>query len=551
MAVEPRRICGAVLVAALVGCGSSGGQLDAGSIDAAAAIDASTVDATAIDGGGFGPYPTPAIEGLIITVDDSFWANTDDFVTILAESDVELYWTLISANFYGKKPYRALGHEIIRHPQSYFENAVIPLLERYAGSGVIWAIDCMNEPEAMIAGSDGNYQSYGVSWDEMRSFLRYCADTVHAYAPGIAVSAGSGWHDWDNVAAGRFSGLHFDFLDYHYYADAPAAPAVASLGVELPVIIGECGQSSDSWDDELQHDALAGCFGSAKSGGYAAALGWYLDYAGSTNKHAHLNSDGSWRPAGALYQSYSTDPALAVGLNQAWLFGGYDHDFGANPLHPDWGIAYDSAGARELVDRYAAAGIPIMRLWAFEGQEALPFHVVFDDFEQGAAGWLASAAAVSTSIGSLWVSDGDAGLVVDYEVTAPGWFGVVKRWSADTPLNLAHASSLAFFAHNDLGRAVGVNVAFVVGEGAGSKVYQTRSGALGGQLWLEDGASGSASVTLAAADFAEQWALRETPDTGASRPPPAELEEVRELRVRVYFSAPVSGTLHLDAVRIR
>ncbi len=386
-------------------------------------------------GGGTLPFPQPIQEGLIRGVDDQFWANMDDFIfTVVQPSDVRLYATLISAGHYHQQPHRALGIELVRHPESFFANAVLPFLDRYVSSGVIWAVDCMNEPEGLIAGADGNYETWGVSWNQMRAFLAYCASTIHEHYPDLPVSAGSGWHNWDNILAGRYQGLGFDFLDYHYYSDAPAPLSPSALGVSEPVVIGECGQYSEVWDDSLQQTAVTSCFTGARDAGYLAAMSWYYNYAGSDNHHTHLNADGSWRPVKSAFETIGSDPNFQAGLNLAWLSGAYDHDFGVNPLHPTWSVAYDHAAAQGVIADYDGLGIGLMRLWLFEAQEALPFHMLYDDFENDTAYWtVTDPTALSASLIPSFEYDGEQSLVITVAATTPGWYGIAKTWSTDTP----------------------------------------------------------------------------------------------------------------------
>ncbi len=554
------------MVAAVVlsGCGGASGDDDAaglgGSMGGAGAGTGGGGGSLPSGGaggqGGFPPYPEPVMEGLIRGVDEAFWANMDDFVfNRAAPSNLELYVTLNAASHYLSEPHRALGMELVRHPESFFANAVIPFLERYGPSGVIWAVDCMNEPEAMVAGPDGNYESWGASWSEIRAYLRYCAETIHDFDPTIRVSAGSGWHDWDNIAAGRYLDLDFDFYDYHYYSDEPAVPDPSTLNIDRPIIIGECGQYTDVWDDDLQYEAVHDCFAGAKSAGYEAALSWYYNYAGSDNHHTHLNPDGSWRAVKDAFDLFTGDGELDVGLNLAWLAGAYGHDFGPSALYPTWSVAYEPTLAQEVVDDYQTAGIGIMRLWLFEGQEALPYHCVFDDFESGAAGWsVTDDDAMMLTTSQSCPHDGDFSLAVSVDATTAGWYGIRKTWADDSQLNLAPMSQWLYFVHNDLGCEVGVNLAFVTKVDGEQTTYQTRSGATGGQLWIGTGDQAVHAVSLAEDDFADQWALDDAPGQGVSRPAAEQLEQVEAICLRVHLSeavVPVSGLLFVDAVRIR
>jgi len=513
-----------------------------------------TTDTTDISGDTRPPLPEPITDGLVRGVAPEFWRNMDDFVfKHVAPANVRLYVAVQNANHYAKEPYRAYGADLVRHPESYFANVLVPFVERYAD--VLWGIDCMNEPEAIIQGPDGNYADWGVTWDEMRTYLAACADVVHTYGGGaIPVSAGSGWHDWHNLEKGHYDGLGFDFLDAHVYLDSwnlPAANTIASL----PIIIGECGQKSEVRDDALQLAATRSCFSQAASGGYRAALSWYYDYAGSENHLAAKNADGSWRPVGALFREWSGAGAqrLQTGLNWAWLGGAYDHDFGPNPLHPSWGTAYKSDLAGAVVRDYDATDIAVMRLWAFEGQEAMPFHSVYADFDDDFAGF-AAIDRVTTSLALHAAArdpngDDATGLHLTIATAGAGWQGVERTFPANMPLNLAHASDWLYVATQDLGAAVGVNLYFVVEGDSGALVtYQTTAN---GQLWLAAGASGSGSVKLTANDFPNYWALASAPQTGVTRPADATLEHVRAIGIRVYFQSAADGTLGIDSLRLR
>jgi hypothetical protein len=513
-----------------------------------------------------------ATAGYFKEVDALFWQNMDDFIFgVVQPSDVKLYVTFLDGNHYSYYPeHRALGREIIVKPESFINNVMLPFLQRYYASNTIWGVDIINEPEAMIAGNSGNWATWGVTWDEMRNFLKTCATAIHAYNPNIKVSAGSGWHNWANIQAGYYNNLGFDFVDFHYYHDAPhpAFPTAQQLGVSVPVIVGECGQQSATWNDTLQYNAVNEAFANAENADYTAAFSWYYNYAGSTDKHTHLNADGSWRPVMNVFASYADYPDFAAGTNLPWLSGAYRHDFGPNPLYPTWPVSYDHQTAQGNVDDYAAAGIKLMRLFLFEGQEAIPFYALFHDFEKNNEGWAdlePVSWAVAQSRVKLHPNDGLYSLLLTVNTrkgqglkwiyAGDGWYGIKKIYGSDTPLNLQPMKSWTYYAYNNMGRALGINLAFVVQENGSSVTYQTRSGASGGQLWLANNTGVSKTVTLEAANFSDQWARASDPNTGVPRPADDVLKNVKEIYIRVYLSNtnsnPVAnGKLYLDAVRI-
>ena len=50
------------------------------------------------------------------------------------------------------------------------------------------------------------------------------------------------YHGWTNLT--YWKGLGLDFYDFHYYADTISLPSVASLNMDKPIYVGECGQAN-------------------------------------------------------------------------------------------------------------------------------------------------------------------------------------------------------------------------------------------------------------------------------------------------------------------
>jgi hypothetical protein len=243
-------------------------------------------------------------------VDETLWKNFDDLVfRQLPKYDVKVYLTLLGADH----PHRCTSPSPLppgRAREALLEHAAVPFARRYGGSPWVWGFDLMNEPEGAVAGPTGNYGT-GVSWDTMRDFLADGARRVRAAAPAAHVSAGSGWHDADNVRDGRFSGLGFTHLDFHAYDDAGALPRYAELGRHARVLVGEAGQKTERHDDALQATALSKMLARAASEHYLGVLSWYIDHPASRN-HLTLLAPGSSyggelrpRPAAKVLQSFA------------------------------------------------------------------------------------------------------------------------------------------------------------------------------------------------------------------------------------------------------
>jgi hypothetical protein len=192
---------------------------------------------------------------------------------------------------------------------AFLEQAVRPFVERYGSSPWVWGVDLANEPEGAVGGSTGNW-SNGTDWDTMRSFLTDAAKVVRQTAPRLYVSAGSGWHDAENITAGRFSGLGFTHLDFHSYNDGGDVPDYPALLRHARVLLGEVGQGSDKYDDAQQSATLSAYLEAADSFNYWGVLAWAVDHPGSTDRLSLLAKDSSYddmrgRPAADVLRDFT------------------------------------------------------------------------------------------------------------------------------------------------------------------------------------------------------------------------------------------------------
>jgi hypothetical protein len=218
-------------------------------------------------------------------MDPTFLTNMDDVIRLAQNNGMYLYLTLNGGDI------DWVNNNTRR--DSYINNAVKPLISRYRGNPIIFAIDIMNEIESVIAGNTGNWTTSGATWTQARDSIRAHRDAIKSVDAGRLVTCSSGWHDWNNMP--QFRGLGLDFYDYHHYSDTPNLPTAASLGMDKPILIGEYGQSSTSWNDTIQSNAARGFLDQARSKGYAGALIWNYAHPGSPDFHAMVNANGSWR----------------------------------------------------------------------------------------------------------------------------------------------------------------------------------------------------------------------------------------------------------------
>jgi hypothetical protein len=251
-------------------------------------------------------------DGLVSGLDPAFDRNFDDILEVAEKEGVLLYLCL--GNDFMKTCQRMSVPDIASKPDAqnaYLKNAVVPLATRAKGKSCIFAFDIMNEPEQDIAGSTGNWTENGVTWAVMRRFLQANANAIHRTDPTRLVSCGSGWHDWNNVAAGRFDQLGLDFYDIHVYSDNGHIPPVSTLKVHKPVIIGEYGQATKHVDYDLQAKVAQRFLRNALDGGYAGTLIWRYNHPNAREEKEPVYLDllvgrgsGEWRPVCRVIQSF-------------------------------------------------------------------------------------------------------------------------------------------------------------------------------------------------------------------------------------------------------
>ena len=141
---------------------------------------------------------------------------------------------------------------------TFFNNALIPMLQRYAGNHNIIGWEIMNEPEwtlnpNQIHGISNPTVQEPVDVGQMQAFFARFTQAVHTYAPGQYATVGSASLKFmgfgQNIPPGIWTGLGFDYYGAHYYGwmdsafnnGSPMAIDYDTTQKQLdaPVVIGE------------------------------------------------------------------------------------------------------------------------------------------------------------------------------------------------------------------------------------------------------------------------------------------------------------------------
>jgi len=222
-----------------------------------------------------------------VGVQPELLANLRALIGLAERHRVQLYWTLLSANWPAHWPKGTIAserqHNVFNdkygHGALFRERVLGPILQVLTEKPQVnYGLDLMNEVQGSVRA-----HFWPDGWAGARAFLRAMTAYVHAHAPGLKVTASSGHHTaaWD-LLRGRFDGLGLDFYDVHVYEDAGRIPWGRLLAWHarrrgLPIVVGEFGQQDAADDPALQARVTRSLLRRARQLGFSAAFAWRLE----------------------------------------------------------------------------------------------------------------------------------------------------------------------------------------------------------------------------------------------------------------------------------
>lgn len=271
-----------------------------------------------------GPDPQSLIwkNGLVAGVAPDFMRNFEDFLSAAKRRNIKAYVTLFDGNMLRglKGSTKDRWWNLLNNKNggraAFEKNALTPLLALLYRSdyrATIFGIDVMNETDAAEAGS-----IFANSWSGANEFicgLRSFIRSKKSNSTAIPVTASIGWGAipfYNRGAANLILEPNphpscVDFWDIHFYENDGAIQNCAKIGqlsrqYGKSVYLGEFGQSSKAFDDQVQAKSLLGFIQNAKACGFAGALAWRLSDVrtdGKPNETARFSYEafGKMRPA--------------------------------------------------------------------------------------------------------------------------------------------------------------------------------------------------------------------------------------------------------------
>jgi hypothetical protein len=247
--------------------------------------------------------------GAVSGLDTNFLSNLEDIFRIGQENNVMVMpclWSFdMTKDFTGSAgKYAGLHADLIKDSLktvSYINNALLPMVKRFANTCNLFAWEIINEPEWSISGPGTTVQL--VAKKEMVRFCGMIAEAIHANSSKL-VTVGSACLKWNSTKVGpaeanywsdsSFTDAHnkpgskLDFYQIHYYdwmfnTDWGYDPFQATKTPEYwkldkPVLIGENPGGAGKYTLKQMID-------NAYANGYAGIMPWSYD---------SVDNFGSW-----------------------------------------------------------------------------------------------------------------------------------------------------------------------------------------------------------------------------------------------------------------
>jgi hypothetical protein len=216
-------------------------------------------------------------------LDASFFQSFDDVLAIAHKNNIYLIPCFIDQ----AETYSQI-FTVTTTKQSFFDDVLKPILQRYGHDSSILAWSPVNEPDYVTSGVDSS-DSTAIPYQTMKDFMSQFTRYVHLYTNQQAAIDNGPLH-----FTHFWSGLGFDFYMPHWYNwmnqywpdSDPLTHQAASYNLDKPIVLGELPSGSTQGYRVNMRQMLD----TLSANGYAGALFWSMklddassDYAGTKN----------------------------------------------------------------------------------------------------------------------------------------------------------------------------------------------------------------------------------------------------------------------------
>jgi hypothetical protein len=221
-------------------------------------------------------------------LNNNFFNNIDDMLNRAKNHNIMIILCLFDFHLVSIGGREQLVRDVNK-TNSYINNALIPMVQRYANQCNLIGYEIFNEPEWVMQGVPGAGNFGGsITIAEMQRFVAKCAEAVHnnstklvtvgsaslRYNSDVAPATANYWKNSALQSTYSSAAAYLDFYQIHYYDWmlnsgnnwAPYNRPASYWGLDKPVLIGESGNTGH-YNYQQQFDL-------GYSNGFAGTMIW-------------------------------------------------------------------------------------------------------------------------------------------------------------------------------------------------------------------------------------------------------------------------------------
>lgn len=266
--------------------------------------------------------PYVSSDGTVSPPTQAFWDDMDDMIASATANGIYVMATIMSFDHFKEGNGNYMGwRNMVQSSekiQTFIDNYLLPLVDRYKNNPYLFNIDLCNEPEWIHE----NASEGQLDWQHLQRYAGMCAAAIHNSDSPVLVSIGSAATKWNSdrpgyvgniwsdanlqAQSGAGSQAYMDFWHIHYYEwineyfSNPFTETTAYYGLDdRPCIIGETPGRNTLYGITISVDEM---YENPYNLGYCGVMPWTSNNAGSGD-FGSLATFGSG--AQSFYNSYT------------------------------------------------------------------------------------------------------------------------------------------------------------------------------------------------------------------------------------------------------
>lgn len=255
--------------------------------------------------------------GKPMSIDQGYLDNLEKFIQYAKDKSIKLNFTFFDGNVilqdsfakYKDRWWNLLNNKY-NVGNHYLNNIIVPVLavlNKFPST--VTQIDLVNEINALNGALYIYPYMFNKQWRGINKFVcKWSKFVKEKITYPIQITTSFGWESASaQVLSDKLDSSCIDFYDVHYYNNTGTIPSCYQLKAfskikNKPIQLGEFGQKSKKFDNELQSSVLKKFYHNAKKCGFSKLLAWRLsDIRSGNNKEARFSFEAFGQPRAAYY----------------------------------------------------------------------------------------------------------------------------------------------------------------------------------------------------------------------------------------------------------